>query len=1002
MNNPMIWPAVFVIGGFGLFAVRADQPREDERVVELKSEVRSRGWVAYSARSENGTWDLFLSRPDGSQRRNITNTPNFEEAAPRFSPDSKKMLYRRLARGTAISHDMWGFQGRLVMAHVDGTNPVAIGEEGQYPWASWSPDGKQIACLTKKEIQVVDLATKEVARTFPSQGIFQQLHWSSDGKWFCGVANYAGEAMWTIVRMNVRTGKLNPVHKFFNCTPDWFPDSKHIIFSSRPAHLHEESQGYYGWTQLWMADGEGKNQRLVYGEDGFHIYGGALSPDGKYVLFTKCPVDGAESKLPGAPIFIMRLADAPTIGGESTKLRKKHPNTKDGAVLRLPQQGWEPSWTYAEIFPPEEQNEQVIQLAREVRNKGWIVFSARSENGSWDLFLSRPDGSQRHNITNTPHFEEVGARFSPDSKKMLYRRLAGGTQIKGAAWGLQGQVVIANADGTNPVVIGEEGEYPWASWSSDGKQIACLSKGEGIQIVDLKAWEVAIKEVSRKIPGKGIHAMFNWSGDGKWFCGTGNWDDSRGIVRVNVRTGELNLVYKGEKGACTPDWFPDSKHVVFSSRPANQPGNDGYGWTQLWMGDGEGKSSRLLYGRDGCHIYGGGLSPDGKYLLFTEGPKEDGAPELAGAPICIMRLADAPTIGGESKDLRKVHPHTKDGPVLRLAKGWEPNWTYAEVVPPEDPRVAELAKEVRDKGWIVCSARSRNGSWDLFMSRPDGSRRRNFTNTPGYHEAAPRFSHDYKKMLYRRIDGGSSIPGATYGFQEGRLVIADADGSKPQVISEPGQYPWATWSPDGRHLAYVIPKGIKIMDLATMKVVREMPRKGTHAFLTYSPNGKWFCGTANWGEGWGIGRINIETGEINGVQQGPACTCDWHPDSKHIVCSSRPPGQDGPDSFGWTQAVLVTGDGKSASLVYGEDGYHVYGSAFSPDGKYFVFTKCAEDNSGREGASIYTMRSSDAPMITGESRLLRKKYPNSKDGPILRVAQGWEPIWTYEDTGARK
>ena len=59
----------------------------DARVDALKTEVAARGWIVYGARSDNGTWDLFLSRPDGSARRNITNTPDFEEAAPRFSPD---------------------------------------------------------------------------------------------------------------------------------------------------------------------------------------------------------------------------------------------------------------------------------------------------------------------------------------------------------------------------------------------------------------------------------------------------------------------------------------------------------------------------------------------------------------------------------------------------------------------------------------------------------------------------------------------------------------------------------------------------------------------------------------------------------------------------------------------------------------------------------------------------------------------------------------------------
>ena len=41
-------------------------------------------------------------------------------------------------------------------------------------------------------------------------------------------------------------------------------------------------------------------------------------------------------------------------------------------------------------------------LAEEVRRYGWLVFSARSEREDWDLFVCRPDGSDRRNLIRTP------------------------------------------------------------------------------------------------------------------------------------------------------------------------------------------------------------------------------------------------------------------------------------------------------------------------------------------------------------------------------------------------------------------------------------------------------------------------------------------------------------------------------------------------------------------------------------------------------------------------
>ncbi len=322
----------------------------DPRVARLAREVAAKGWIVYSAKTEKGDWDLFLMRPDGSHRRNITNTPGSSEVGGRFSPDGKRILFRRIPIEIKFNHDWWGRAGHLVIAAADGANPV---DWGELPWASWSPDGKQLACLTRTGIEIRDTATRQLLRTMERKGIYQQLFWSPDGKWFTATANTFGE-MWTVVRMDASTGEINAVVKFQNCTPDWFPDSQQIIYSSRPAKQEDLDPGTskavgqspgYGWTQLWSANADGSAHSLVYGEDGKHAYGGATSPDGKYALFTLSLTDGGEDS---AAMHLLRMRDTPAIGGASKALRKLHPNSKDGPVLALGP-GWEPYWTYAEI-----------------------------------------------------------------------------------------------------------------------------------------------------------------------------------------------------------------------------------------------------------------------------------------------------------------------------------------------------------------------------------------------------------------------------------------------------------------------------------------------------------------------------------------------------------------------------------------------------------------------------------------------------------------------------
>ena len=52
-------------------------------------------------------------RPDGSDIRNLTNTPEINEGLPRFSPDGTRILYRRIPIGERFDNNRHGMQGEL-------------------------------------------------------------------------------------------------------------------------------------------------------------------------------------------------------------------------------------------------------------------------------------------------------------------------------------------------------------------------------------------------------------------------------------------------------------------------------------------------------------------------------------------------------------------------------------------------------------------------------------------------------------------------------------------------------------------------------------------------------------------------------------------------------------------------------------------------------------------------------------------------------------------------
>jgi Tol biopolymer transport system component len=752
-----------------VFAVVAGTCAADE-IRELAYEVRGKGWIVFCSRAAAGDWDLFLCRPDGSDLHNITRTPQYNEAAPQFSRDGRRLLYRRLSRDQTVSGNRYGEQGQLVFANNDGSAAAVYGTSGEYRWASWGPDGGQIACLSIKGISFVDLASRQVVRTLNRQGFFQQLTWSPDGQWLSGVANSFGTG-WSVARMSVETGATNAVSRVNCCTPDWFLDGTQIIFSSRPPG--QKGNHGQGWTQLWRADAEGKGRKLVYGEDGRHVYGGHVSPDGKYVLFTGNFREDGDPEHAGAPMGLMRLADAPILGGESKELRALQPEARNGPILTLPI-GWEPCWTFTELvsrasslrfadgtsatheqgqdalatkeqgrdalatahgpkdeatnpakrvtgWQPEAQrspepaervgdglpseHERVrnsgsaipkaggleaatqrapasgtlsktesghstgepnepARLADEVRGEGWIVFSAATDSGDWDLLRMRPDGSDRTKITDTRQYNEAGAKFSPDGRRLLYYRMARTDQVDNNTYGTY-DLVIANSDGSDPVVYGNN--FRWASWGPDSSQIACLDK-QGIQIVDL-----ASRKVVRQVPRSGIVQQLVWSPDGKWFVGTANglgvaWT----IGCSDAATGRIQAVSESDRYNCTPDWLPDSEHIIYSRGIV--PGKPG--WAQLWMAQADGSDRRLLYAEPGRHLYGGCVSPDGRYVLFTRSEVDLGKVDNSRTRMALIRRRDTPMVGGSEESLRREFPDGRQGPVLDLGWGWEPDWIY--------------------------------------------------------------------------------------------------------------------------------------------------------------------------------------------------------------------------------------------------------------------------------------------------------------------------------------
>jgi Tol biopolymer transport system component len=212
------------------------------------------------------------------------------------------------------------------------------------------------------------------------------------------------------------------------------------------------------------------------------------------------------------------------------------------------------------------------------------------------------------------------------------------------------------------------------------------------------------------------------------------------------------------------------------------------------------------------------------------------------------------------------------------------------------------------------------------------------------------------------------------------LVLANADGSAPLVFGS--GFSWASWGPDSRQIACLAPKGIRMVDVKTRTVIRELPRRGVVSQLVWSPDGRRFAGTANGlGQFWNIGCIELGTGAIHAVSETERynCTPDWTPDSRGIVYARGII----PNQPGHAELWVASADGGNQRKLCAEPTHHIYGACVSPDGQYLLFTRSREDLGQVPEIEMAIVRWPGEPGADAGTTTVR-----------LDLGTGWEPHWT--------
>ncbi|HPM84334.1 MAG TPA: hypothetical protein PLF81_26700 [Candidatus Anammoximicrobium sp.] len=235
---------------------------------------------------QDDNWDLFLVRADGSQRVNLTRTPDMNELYPHVSPDGTRISYQVDAgEGDSKTRDVYWM-------NFDGTGRRRVARGARD--GCWTADGKRIAYLQNEfdKFTVMDYVTKGVLLHDPATGRDEEhpnrdlyhlfaIGCTPDGKWLIGSVHGGmgfAHAMLAVEMHGQRVVDL----KIPGCRPDVSPDGKRLAWASSDYSL--------GVGDLDLSGPEPRvvNVReLIVSNQPIKVQHVDWSPDGRYVAFTR-------------------------------------------------------------------------------------------------------------------------------------------------------------------------------------------------------------------------------------------------------------------------------------------------------------------------------------------------------------------------------------------------------------------------------------------------------------------------------------------------------------------------------------------------------------------------------------------------------------------------------------------------------------------------------------------------------------------------------------------
>jgi TolB protein len=175
--------------------------------------------IAFALRSTRKDADIFISKLDGSDRRNITNNPA-DETSPTWAPSGRQIAFASNRNSGSL---------QIYICDSDGANVRPLSKEGgEADSPSWSPDGKWIAFHWKPrkedrfDIYLVDPGSGQINQLTSSAGNNIHPSWAPDGRHIAFESDRTGSSQIYIMAPGTDPpGTRMITSKGINTAPAW-------------------------------------------------------------------------------------------------------------------------------------------------------------------------------------------------------------------------------------------------------------------------------------------------------------------------------------------------------------------------------------------------------------------------------------------------------------------------------------------------------------------------------------------------------------------------------------------------------------------------------------------------------------------------------------------------------------------------------------------------------------------------------------------------------------